>query len=117
LAQLAELGQRPIATAQSCNDVKSTMSRLPAQHQPRSAWPGVFELFTGFPVWAGLHPLFDDQPIPLEDEMKDGRYEIRAEIPGIDPSKDIDITVRDGRLTIKTERSENAQSNGRTEFS
>ena len=53
----------------------------------------------------------------LEDEVKDGRYEVRAEIPGVDPAKDIDITVRDGQLTIKAERSEKKEFNGRSEFS
>ena len=49
--------------------------------------------------------------------MKDGRYEVRAEIPGVDPSKDIDITMRDGQLTIKAERSEKKEFDGRSEFS
>ena len=49
--------------------------------------------------------------------MKDGNYEVRAEIPGVDPGKDVDITVRDGVLTIKAERTEKKESNGRSEFS
>ena len=53
----------------------------------------------------------------LEDEMEDGHYVVRAEIPGIDPAKDVDITVRDGRLTIKAERSEKKETKGRSEFS
>ncbi|MDV7195457.1 Hsp20/alpha crystallin family protein [Mycolicibacterium fortuitum] len=52
----------------------------------------------------------------LEDEMEDGRYVARAEIPGIDPGKDVDITVRDGRPTIKAERTENEEAKGRSEF-
>jgi HSP20 family molecular chaperone IbpA len=53
----------------------------------------------------------------VEDEMKDGSYEVRAEIPGVDPAKDVDITVRDGVLTIKAERTEKKESAGRSEFS
>jgi len=53
----------------------------------------------------------------LEDEMKDGRYVVRAEMPGIDPAKDIDITVRDGQLSIKAERTEKKDFDGRSEFS
>ena len=37
--------------------------------------------------------------------------------PGVDPGKDVDITVRDGVLTIKAERTEKKESNGRSEFS
>ncbi len=42
---------------------------------------------------------------------------VRAEIPGIDPAKDVDITVHDGRLTIKAERTEKKEAGGRSEFS
>ena len=92
------------------------MSNLPAQH-PRSFWPEISELFSGFPSWSHLRPPFDTHMIRVEDEMKDGSYELRAEIPGVDPDKDVDITVRDGVLTIKAERSEKKESGGRSEFS
>ena len=49
--------------------------------------------------------------------MQDGHYVLRAELPGLDPAKDVDITVRDGRLTIKAERSEKKETKGRSEFS
>ncbi len=61
--------------------------------------------------------MFESHAIRLEDEMEDGHYVVRAELPGIDPAKDVDITVRDGRLTIKAERSEKKESKGRSEFS
>jgi HSP20 family protein len=60
--------------------------------------------------------MFGGQPIRLEDRMKDGRYELRAELPGINPAKDVDITARDGMLTIRAQRSSTSESNGRSEF-
>ncbi len=54
--------------------------------------------------------------IRLEDEIEDGHYVVRAELPGLDPAKDVDITVDDGVLTIKAERSEKKESKGRSEF-
>ena len=93
------------------------MSTLAVQRQPRSLFPELAELFAGFPSLAGLRPAFDARVMRLEDEMKDGRYVVRAEMPGVDPAKDIDITVRDGQLTIKAERSEKKDFNGRSEFS
>jgi HSP20 family molecular chaperone IbpA len=33
--------------------------------------------------------------MPLEDEMNEDRYEVRAEIPGIDLNNDVDVTTRD----------------------
>jgi HSP20 family molecular chaperone IbpA len=93
------------------------MSRLPVQHRPRSLFPEFGDLLAGVPSWANLRPVFDTQIIRLEDELKEGRYEVRAEIPGVDPAKDVDITVRDGVLTIKAERTEKKESSGRSEFS
>ena len=49
--------------------------------------------------------------------MKDGRYEVRAELPGVDPAENIEVTVHDGRLTIKAERTQTSESNGHSEFS
>ncbi len=94
------------------------MSNLDVRRQQRSLFPEIAELFAGFPSFANMRPVFDTRLMRLEDEMtKEGRYEVRAEIPGIDPAEDVDITVHDGRLTIKAERTERTESNGRSEFS
>jgi HSP20 family protein len=42
--------------------------------------------------------------IRVEEEVKDDATVIRAELPGIDPDKDVDISVSDGVLHIKAER-------------
>ena len=94
------------------------MSQPAVRRQYRPLFPDISELFEGFPSFARLHPVFDTRVMRLEDEMtKDGRYEVRAEIPGVDPAKDVDITFREGRLTIKAERTEKKESSGRSEFS
>lgn len=90
---------------------------LSVRRQPRSLFPEFSELFAGFPAFAGLRPVVETGVMRLEDEMKDGRYVVRAEMPGVDPAKDIHITVRDGQLTIKAERSEKKDFDGRSEFS
>ena len=93
------------------------MSNL-ERRQQRSLFPELADLFAGFPSFANVRPVFDARLMRLEDEMtKDGRYEVRAEMPGVDPAKDVDITVHDGRLTIKAERTEKSESGGRSEFS
>ncbi len=92
-------------------------TKLPERRRQRSLLPEFSELFTGFPGWADLRSTLENRLIRLEDEIADGHYVVRAEIPGIDPAKDVDITVRDGRLTIKAERSEKTESHGRSEFS
>lgn len=93
------------------------MTTLSTQRKQRTLFPEIADLFAGLPAWAHLRPGFDGNIMRLEDEMKDGSYEVRAELPGIDPAKDVDITVHDGRLTIKAERTEKKESNGRSEFS
>jgi HSP20 family protein len=87
---------------------------LPAHHHHRSWMPDWSDLWAGFPLMSTLR---SGQMIRLEDDMQDGHYVLRAELPGIDPAKDVDITVRDGQLTIKAERSEKKESKGRSEFS
>jgi HSP20 family molecular chaperone IbpA len=90
------------------------MTDLLARRRPR--WlPELSELFTELPTWADLSSIVNTQ-LRLEDEIEDGHYVVRAEIPGIDPAKDVDITVRDGRLTIKAERTEKKEAKGRSEF-
>jgi HSP20 family protein len=93
------------------------MATLPVKRQPRTLVPDLAELFSGTPLLGGLRPLFDRNLLRVEDEMDDGRYEVRAEIPGVDPAKDIDVTVYDGMLTIKAVRSQAVESHGRSEFS
>jgi HSP20 family protein len=90
------------------------------QRQSRPLLPELSELFNGFPGFptiASLRPLFDSRLLRLEDEMKDGVYEVRAELPGLDPTDDIEVTVHDGQLTIKAERTQTSESNGHSEFS
>ena len=82
------------------------MSTLPVHRPNRPLLPDLTDLLATFPSFAQLRPVFDNRLLRLEDEMKDGRYEVRAEIPGLDPAEDVDVTVRDGLLTIKAERTD-----------
>ena len=99
------------------------MNKPAVQRQSRPLLPELSELFNGFPTFANLpafaslRPFFDNHVLRLEDEMKEGLYEVRAELPGVDPLDSIEVTVRDGRLTIKAERTQTSESNGHSEFS
>ena len=93
------------------------MNKPAVQRQSRPLLPELSELFNAFPTFANLRPLFESRLMRLEDEMKEGVYELRAELPGVDPAEDIEVTVRDGRLTIKAERTQTSESNGHSEFS
>ncbi|MRJ77495.1 Hsp20 family protein [Aeromicrobium sp. SMF47] len=44
--------------------------------------------------------------VPIEDFVEDGQYVVRAELPGVDPDKDVSVTVEGDILTIHGERHE-----------
>jgi HSP20 family protein len=93
------------------------VNKLAVQRQSRPLLPELSELFNGLPAFAGLRPFFDNHLLRLEDESKDGTYEVRAELPGVDPVEDVEVTVHDGRLRIKASRTKTTESNGLSEFS
>jgi len=75
------------------------MTTLPVHRRHRALFPEIADLLGGFPSFTGLRS-FDGNVIRLEDEVKDGSYEVRAELPGVDPVNDVDVTIRDGYFFI-----------------
>ena len=65
--------------------------------------------------WTVLRPAAS-QPMRLEDCIHDGTYVLRAELPGVDPEKDIEVTVAKGVLTISAHRHEETEGKHRSEF-
>jgi HSP20 family protein len=53
----------------------------------------------------------------VEDYIADGRYVLRAELPGIDPDKDVEVTVNAGVLHIRAEKTQKLTVRHRSEFS
>jgi HSP20 family protein len=95
------------------------VNKLAVQRQSRPKLPELSELshlVTGLPAFAGLRPFFENNLMKLEDESKEGVYEVRAELPGIDPIEDLEVTVLDGELTIKALRTRTSDANGTSEF-
>jgi len=46
----------------------------------------------------------------VEEFVDQGALVVRVEVPGIDPEKDVEITVADGVLTIRAERKETSEN-------
>jgi len=75
-------------------------------------WPqGIPDLFG----WAetrmpGLHS------IRIEEDFTDSTYTIRAELPGIDPVNDVELTVTDGVLTLQAERTTESKEKHHSDF-
>ncbi|QQZ19674.1 MULTISPECIES: Hsp20/alpha crystallin family protein [Rhodococcus] len=87
---------------------RSTMLTLAALPD----WSDVVAGFESLPIWRP----FENHLIRVEEHVDDDRYTLRAELPGVDPAKDIDISVRDGQLTITAERTEKQEEGTRSEF-
>jgi HSP20 family molecular chaperone IbpA len=56
------------------------------------------------------------QPIRVEDFVEGDHYMVRAELAGMDPEKDVEVTVGSGYLTIRAERHDKTEGKHRTEF-
>ncbi|GAA1762675.1 Hsp20/alpha crystallin family protein [Luedemannella helvata] len=74
-------------------------------------------VFGDFFDWFDVdRPQSSGHMIRVEDSLTDQEYHVRAELPGLDPASDIDISVDQGTLTIHAEREERDETKGRTEF-
>jgi HSP20 family protein len=65
--------------------------------------------------WPGLRP-GTGHPIRIEQFIEGGSYVLRAELPGIDPERDLSVTVARDVLTVKAERHEDSASKHHSEF-
>lgn len=90
-----------MSTALDTRPAERLMSRL-------TDWFEFPDLFSRFDR-AGLA-----HPIRIEEERTDDQLIIKAEIPGIDPGRDVDIQIVDDVLRVKAERreSEKTETNG-----
>jgi HSP20 family protein len=77
---------------------------------PRSfVLPDVVRLLEGW-------PFIDHHAVRIEDYREDGKYVLRAELPGMDPEKDIQIQVLGNELSITAERNVEKHDKAHTEF-
>jgi len=90
------------------------MARVPRPQAParfRAMFPDLADWLES--PWTGPPPFLAGQVFRLEESIRDDRYVIRAELPGLDPENDIEVTV-DGR--ILTERRQQDNGPYRSEF-
>ncbi len=96
---------------------RDIMAKLPRPQAParfRALFPDLADWLES--PWTGPPPFLAGQVFRLEEAVRDDRYVIRAELPGLDPENDIQVTV-DGRiLTIRAERRQADNGPYRSEF-
>ena len=90
------------------------MAKPPARRQSSTLLPDLLDWLDA--PWVPLLPFTAAHMFRVEDYVKDNRYVVRAELPGMDPDKDVEITVEDGTLTIHAERREEHKEPHRSEF-
>lgn len=64
----------------------------------------------------GLHVFDSERVMRCEEYREPGRVVVRAELPGIDPAKDVAVTVEGGVLKIRAHRREVHKEGRRSEF-
>ena len=95
-------------------DIMAKLSRPQAPARFRAMFPELTDWLES--RWIGPPPFLTGQVFRLEESIRDDRYVIRAELPGLDPENDIEVTV-DGRiLTIRAERRQQDKGPYRSEF-
>ena len=89
-----------------------------AQLERRIAAPRLFDwLENEFPFFPALRTLEREHAIRCEEYIDGGQYVLRAELPGIDPDKDVDVSITAGVLRVRAERRETKKDQQRSEFS
>jgi HSP20 family molecular chaperone IbpA len=56
--------------------------------------------------WPSLDTCFDTHSMRVEEVVEDGAFVVRAEIPGIDVTTDLDVRIRGHSLEIRAQRSQ-----------
>jgi HSP20 family protein len=80
----------------------------------RALFPGLIDWLES--PWAGPPQFVAAQSFRVEEVARDNRYLIRAELPGLDPDRDIEVTVEGRTLTIRAERRQEDSGPYRSEF-
>ena len=96
---------------------RDIMARLPRPQAParfRAVFPDLADWLES--PWTGPPPFLIRQVFRLEESIRDDRYVIRAELPGLDPENDIEVTVEGRILTIRAERRQQDKGPCRSEF-
>src|SRR5512140_3685160 len=95
---------------------KEIQIQKPAVLRPLMDLPILMDWFDDFVPFS--FSLRDEvtHPIKIEEFMKENELTVRAELPGVDPDKDIEVTMGEGMLTIKGERREEHKGAERSDF-
>ncbi len=104
---------------ESKGNIMSTKDLVHKSHEDPNNffnWPVQMDWLDEFVPRLRFPKNFDLNSIRIEEFVKDGKLIIKAEMPGINPDKDIDVSIHDGYLTIRGVREESISDEHRCEF-
>ncbi len=90
-----------------------SLMRKPRNDLETPTWFGGRQLFDWPQSWVDL---FEESDLKVEEFEDNGTLVVRAEMPGIDPDKDVDISVSDHLLTLRAERRSETKSEDKKGF-
>lgn len=94
---------------------KPSMAR-PFYELPRLEFPRLMDWFDDFLPSTHTKCSGEAHLIKIEEIVNENEIVVRAEMPGVDPDKDIEVSFGDGFLTIKGEKREEYKEANRSEF-
>ena len=86
------------------------------RRDPETPWPQPFGRELGdwwsrpFESWRRM---FDETQLNVEEFVEGDQQVDRAELPGVDPEKDVDISIEGGALRIRAERRQEEKTEDR----
>lgn len=71
-----------------------------------SLWPEPFDRAFDWSVspFETFRQFLDTESVKVDEFIEGGELVVRAELPGVDPDRDVDISIIDGNLQIRAER-------------
>ena len=92
---------KPVETKKTAKETKPEPAAQAPAPESEPWWNDLPSLWRPL----ALMQRFSDQSmIKIEECDDDGAHVVRAEVPGIDPDKDVSVTVEHGVLTVRVER-------------
>lgn len=86
----------------------------PDRHESGSGWTDTF-----LRMWGDVPDTFMTLAKPVvrvEEFVEDDTFVVRAEMPGVDPDKDVTVTTDDGVLMIDATRSEHTETRNKDRY-
>jgi HSP20 family protein len=106
--QAGDTQPQPGYTEPQASDVQSSESKESKTQGSMTRWPrDLTDLWAGWQPFGAMNWPFRD--IKVEEFIDGEQLVVKAEVPGVDPDRDIDVSIDNGVLTIAAERRESSR--------